>query len=72
MSQTAIDAPVTRQHYVLVFFISYLLWLLLVGTLARDELLLGALVSLAVTLLFAHRFTIFTGFRFTWKAPLYI
>ena len=72
MNPSVSDAPVTRQHYLMVFFISYLLWMLLVGTLARDELLLGALVSLAVTLLFAHRFTIFTGFRFSWMAPLYI
>ncbi len=72
MSHSATDTPVTRQHYALVFCVSYLLWILLVGTLAGDELLLGALVSLTVTVLFAHRFTIFSGLRISWMAPLYI
>jgi multicomponent Na+:H+ antiporter subunit E len=55
-----------------VFFVSLLLWLLLTGNLDRDELAAGAIVSLMVTLLFGSRFTIFTGFRFSWLAPVYI
>lgn len=60
------------QHYALVFFVCYILWLLLTGSLARDELISGASVAILVTLLFSRRFIIFTGFRFSWLAPLYI
>jgi len=60
------------QHYALVAGTSLLLWVLLTGTLNPQELLTGAVVSLAVTALFARRLTIFSGFRFTPMAPLYI
>ena len=71
------DSPVTtpvvsRSHFIFVFFVSWGLWLLLAGSLHRQELILGAFVSLVVTLLFGSRFTIFTGFRFSWMAPVYI
>lgn len=46
--------------------------MLLAGSLDRQELMLGAFVSLVITLLFGSRFTIFNGFRFSWMAPLYI
>jgi len=68
----ASSTAVSGSHYALVFFVSLLLWLLLVGNLNRDELVTGALVALMVTLLFGSRFTIFTGFRFSWLAPVYI
>ncbi len=67
------DIPsLSWKHQALVFFVSLLLWLLLAGSLAVEELAAGALVSLAVTLLFGSRFGIFTGFRFSWMAPVYI
>ena len=72
MDDSAASAAVSWRHYALVFLVSLLLWLLLVGNLNRDELVAGAFVSLMVTLLFGARFTIFTGFRFSWLAPLYI
>ena len=72
MDDSATSAVVSWSHYALVFFVSLLLWVLLVGNLNRDELVAGAFVSLTVTLLFGSRFTIFTGFRFSWLAPLYI
>jgi multicomponent Na+:H+ antiporter subunit E len=68
----AVSPAVKWQHYSLVFFTSALLWLLLTGSLAGDELFAGLLVSLAVTLLFGNRFAVFTGFRFSWMAPLYV
>lgn len=72
MNESTTSADVSRSHYALVFFVSLLLWVLLTGTLDRDELAAGTLVSLMVTLLFGSRFTIFTGFRFSWLAPVYI
>ena len=64
--------PLGRSHYLFVFFVCLLLWLLLAGNLDSQELLAGVLVSGMVTLLFGSRFSIFTGFRFSWLAPLYI
>jgi multicomponent Na+:H+ antiporter subunit E len=72
MNESTTSADVSRSHYALVFFVSLLLWVLLTGTLDRDELAAGTLVSLMVTLLFGSRFTIFTGFRFSWLTPVYI
>ncbi|HHH40107.1 MAG TPA: cation:proton antiporter [Sedimenticola sp.] len=64
--------PLSWKHRVLVFCVSLLLWLLLAGNLAREELAAGALVAAAVTLLFGARFGIFTGIRFRWLTPVYI
>ena len=66
MDDSATSTAVSWSHYTLVFFVSLLLWVLLTGNLNRDELAAGAIVSLMVTLLFGSRFTIFTGFRFSW------
>ena len=60
------------QHYVLVAGVSMLLWILLTGSLDSQELISGAVVSFLVTFLFASRLTIFTGFRFSWLAPVHI
>ncbi len=72
MDKSSASTAVSWSHYALVFLVALLLWLLMVGNLNRDELLAGVLVAVAVTLLFGSRFTIFTGFRFSWLAPLYI
>lgn len=60
------------RHHALVFVVCLLLWQLLVGHLDWQELIAGIVVSGAVTALFGSRFQIFTGFRFSWRAPLYI
>ncbi len=72
MDNSANSSVVSWSHYALVFTVSLLLWVLLAGNLNHDELAAGAIVSLIVTLLFGSRFTIFTGFRFSWLAPVYI
>jgi multicomponent Na+:H+ antiporter subunit E len=72
MQRSAATPALTWQHYALVFFVVYALWLLLVGTLDRTELVLGAFVAVILTLLFADRLAIFTGFRFSLLAPVYI
>lgn len=61
-----------RSHYLFVFLVSLLLWLLLTGTLDPQELVTGTIVSLLVTVLFASRLTIFSGLRFGWMMPVYI
>jgi len=63
---------VSWRHYALVAGISMVLWLLLTGSFDKQELITGGVVSALVTAIFGARFTIFTGFRFSWLAPLYI
>ncbi len=63
---------VSGAHYAFVFSISLLLWLLLSGSLAWEEVALGAFVSLMITLLFGSRFTIYSGIKFSFMAPLYV
>ena len=72
-SDTAVQqGTVTWQHYALVAGVSMVLWLLLTGSLDAQEVIAGAVVSILVTAIFGARFTIFTGFRFSWLAPLHI
>jgi multicomponent Na+:H+ antiporter subunit E len=66
------QAALTWQHYALVAGVCMLLWLLLTGSFNSQEIIAGVVVSVAVTALFTARLTIFTGFRFSWLAPLYI
>ncbi|MEA3302193.1 MAG: Na+/H+ antiporter subunit E [Pseudomonadota bacterium] len=63
---------VSGAHYAFVFSISLLLWVLLSGSLAWEEVVLGAFVSLMITLLFGSRFTIYNGIKFSFMAPLYV
>ena len=71
--EDSLDTPaLSWPHYIFVFSILLLLWMLLTGSLDAQELVAGAVVSLAVTLLFGERFTILTGFRFSWLAPFHI
>jgi len=65
-------SPLRWQHYALVAGACMLLWMLLTGSLDKQELMTGAIVSFLVTALFSSRLAIFTGFRFSWLAPLYI
>lgn len=61
-----------QPHYLLIFTTSFIVWLLLAGSLHLSELVAGFLVAGLITLLFAERLTIFSGFRFSVKAPVYI
>ncbi|MEN8214464.1 MAG: Na+/H+ antiporter subunit E [Pseudomonadota bacterium] len=69
MNHAETTGKLSAAHYAFVFFISLLLWVLLSGSLALEELAAGALVSLMITLLFGSRFTIYTGIKFKWMAP---
>ncbi len=66
------DSALCWQHYALVTGTCMLLWILLTGSLDSQELIAGGVVSLLVTALFTSRLIIFTGFRFSWLAPVYI
>jgi multicomponent Na+:H+ antiporter subunit E len=46
--------------------------MLLAGSLNRQELIAGVMISLIVTILFGSRFSIFTGIRFSLLLPVYI
>ena len=46
--------------------------MLLAGSLDLQELIAGAFVSLLITVRFGSRFAIFTGFIFSWMAPVYV
>ena len=72
MDNTSATPAINWQHYVFMFFISLLLWMLLAGNLDQQELITGAAVSLLVTVLFGSRFTIYTGMRFSLMMPVYI
>lgn len=58
------------QHTLLTFIFAFLFWLLLVGTLARQEIVAGLLVALAVALLNRGREPVLAGIRLTPTAPL--
>jgi multicomponent Na+:H+ antiporter subunit E len=66
-------APALRPaSYIVVFLLGWLAWLLLAGSLAPAEIFTGGLVSLLVTLLSGRHLAIYSGIRFTWKAPLHM
>jgi multicomponent Na+:H+ antiporter subunit E len=60
------------SHYLFAFAVSVLLWLLLVGSLDRQELIAAIVVGLLVTVIAAPRLGIYTGMRFAPSAPLYL
>lgn len=62
-SRTRSDSRAGASHYLLVFVLCWLAWLLLAGKTAPDELLTGALVALLVTVLSAPHLGVFTGLR---------
>ena len=66
------DARPGLAQFVFTFAVSLLLWVLLAGSMAPQELLAGAVVALLVTLVAAPRLGIFTGMRFSVSAPMYL
>ncbi len=51
--------------YLFTFLVCFLLWLLLTGSLERDELLAGVFISLIVAIIAAKRLSILNGVRFS-------
>lgn len=50
---------------VVLFFTLMLFWIMLMGSVATDSLIVGAIASLAITLFFKEGFSFFTEFRGT-------
>lgn len=63
-------ARLSWGHYLLAYLGMFLLWLLLVQTFARDELVLGALVAGLALLASGPRLGLLAGFRLEAGAPL--
>lgn len=56
--------------YLFTFLVCFLLWLLLTGSLNRDEVLAGLLISVVVTAISAKRLSILNGVRFSLTSPI--
>jgi multicomponent Na+:H+ antiporter subunit E len=67
-----VQARPSLHHYLLSFLVLFGLWLLLVGTLQRQEVIAGAVAALLVTAIAGPRLAIFTGIRFTLMAPVHL
>ena len=71
MTKNYVDNPVGWQQYILVFVLAWIAWLLLAGTLNLQEVALGGLVAVVVSVLSGRHLAVFTGVRFTLLAPLH-
>jgi multicomponent Na+:H+ antiporter subunit E len=69
MEPSVDDTRPAVAHYLFSFGVLLLLWLLLAGSIDKEEVIAGAAVALVVTILAAPRLGIFTGMRFTPGAP---
>ena len=72
MLSTSTLASTTPSAYVLGFAACLLTWVLLTGTLAVDELVLGSVVSLTVVFVARQRLALLSGLRLTPLAPLHL
>jgi multicomponent Na+:H+ antiporter subunit E len=70
MSQSAARTRPTPFHVLFAYVVFFLLWLLLVGSLDPQELIVGAGVALVVTIVAAPQLGIFAGVRLTPTAPI--
>jgi len=72
MPSNPAPASVPPVAYLLGFFSSLLTWVLLTGSLATDEVVLGMVVSLVVILAAGQRLALLSGLRLTPLAPLHL
>lgn len=72
MHSNTASTHVPPAAYVLGFSASLLTWVLLTGTLAGDELVLGTAVSLVVVLAAGQRLQLLSGLRLHPLAPLHL
>ncbi len=63
MDRTLSKVSPTLGHYLFVFVVSLALWLLLAGSVQRQELVAGGLVALVVTLAAGPRLGVIAGLR---------
>ena len=52
------------HHHLFLFTVIFLLWLLLTGSVALDELIVGFFVAVVVSLISAPYITVFEGIRY--------
>ncbi len=72
MPSAPASASVPPATYLLGFCASLLTWVLLTGSLAVDEVVLGMVVSLVVMLAAGERLALLSGLRLTPLAPLHL
>ncbi len=72
MTYSRSDIAPTLGHYLFVFVVSLVLWLLLAGSMHRQEFIAGGAVALVVTLVAGPRLAIFGGLKLTLVAPLHL
>lgn len=72
MTSTVTEPKASRRSYVLAFVVALLLWVLLVGSLAPEELAAGLLVALVVVAVSGSRLAILDGVRLRPAALLHI
>jgi len=70
--QTHTGDSATWPHYVLVFVLSWVAWMLLAGELATAEAVTGAVAALVVTLSSGQHLAVYTGVRFSWMAVVHL
>ena len=69
---STVTSVTTPGAYVIAFAACLLTWLLLTGTLATDELVLGGVVSLVAVFAAGPRLGLLSGLRLTPLAPLHL
>ena len=71
-SATSVAAPASRlRNGTILFIVTFLLWLLLTGSLAPAEIVAGLLTAGVVTLVSQSRIMLLSGLRLTPTAPLH-
>lgn len=72
MDSSSASGGIGAGHKLLVFGVAVLLWMLMAGRIDQQELTAGALVALALVLLFPSRLGVFDGVILSWATPLHI
>lgn len=72
MDHPSADRHPSPGHYLFSFAVLFLLWVLLAGTLRKDELVAGALAAIVVTLIAGPRLAILSGVRLSPLAPIHL
>lgn len=66
------DQSISFAHYLFIYVVLFLFWLLLVGNLHLQDVAAGALVALAATLAAGSYLSIFSGIRLEPAAPYHL
>ncbi|MGB0712847.1 MAG: Na+/H+ antiporter subunit E [Gammaproteobacteria bacterium] len=72
MSGASAEHRLTLTHYLLVFLLLWMFWMLLVGSQAREEAIAGAVVAAMVTAVSRRHLGVLAGIRTRISAPFYL